>query len=244
MSCWRFDLRRKFVSYLEGDLPPREAKRLEKHMLDCEFCRAMFVRLRAGHRLAQQLRHLGPDGDHRLPEFEAMTSGASAPWRAAGRRRWARLGENWLCALTIPRVVQVLTALVLVQMALLVVSNRRVLFSERNSVMVKARALELRDFHPLSITELQSNTRPHIATEGYVRDVRVDEEEGTLHFKLVEILQGSGPFVVCEIMSPTGMTLPREGSRVRVYGVARYDAQPGRRWHEVNPVLNMDVLKR
>lgn len=242
MSCWRFYLRRKFVPYLEGELPPREAKRLEKHMLDCEWCRAMFVRLQAGHKLAQQLRHLGPDGAHRAPEFEAMT--ADVGKIVIGRHRWARVWENWLYTLTTPRVVLVLTVLVLVQSALLVVSNRRVLFGERTSVTVKPSALDFSDFHPLSIPEFQSNTQPHIATEGYVRDVHVDEEERTLHFKLMEIPQGPGPFVVCEIMSPIGMTLPREGNRVRVYGVARYDAQPGRNWHEVNPVLNIAILKR
>lgn len=40
------------------------------------------------------------------------------------------------------------------------------------------------------------------------------------------------------------MAIPREGSRVRVYGMARYDSQPGRGWHEVNPVMKIDVLKR
>jgi hypothetical protein len=99
------------------------------------------------------------------------------------------------------------------------------------------------DFYPLRIPDLASNTRPRIVTEGYVRDVRIDEEERTLHFKLAEIPQGADPYIVCEIMSPIRMTLPREGSRVRVYGVARYDGQPGREWHEVNPVLNIAVLK-
>jgi hypothetical protein len=140
-------------------------------------------------------------------------------------------------------VVQGLTVLVLVLLTLLVVSNRRVLFGERESATVKWSAMDFSNFHPLSIPELATNTRPHIATEGYVRDLHMDKEEGTVHFKLVEIPQGSRPFVVCEIISPTGMSLPREGSRVRVYGVARYDAQPGREWHEVNPVLNIAVLK-
>ncbi len=160
-----------------------------------------------------------------------------------GRHRWARLWENWLYALTTPRVVQGLTALVLVLSALLVVSNRRVLFGERESVTVKRSAMDFSNFRPLSIPEIRLNTQPHISTEGYVRDLHVDKEEGTVHFKLVEIPQGSGPFVVCEIISPIGISLPREGSRVRVYGVARYDAQPGREWHEVNPVLNIAVLK-
>jgi hypothetical protein len=241
MSCWRFYLRRKFVPYLEGSLPPREAKRLEKHILDCDRCRAMFARLRTGHQLAQQLRHFNPEGAHGTPEFEAMM--ADMGEIVTGRHRWARVWENWLYALTTPRVVQGLTALVLVLSALLVVSNRRVLFGERESVAVKRSAMDFSNFHPLSIPEIRLNTQPHISTEGYVRDLHVDKEEGTVHFKLVEIPQGSGPFVVCEIISSIGMSLPREGSRVRVYGVARYDAQPGREWHEVNPVLNIAVLK-
>jgi len=241
MSCWRFYLRRKFVPYLEGSLPPGEAKRLEKHMLDCDRCRAMFARLRTGHQLAQQLRQFNPEGAQGAPEFEAMM--ADMGEIVTGRHRWARLWENWLYALTTPRVVQGLTALVLVLSALLVVSNRRVLFGERESVTVKRSALDFSNFHPLSIPEIRLNTQPHISTEGYVRDLHVDKEEGTVHFKLVEIPQGAGPFVVCEIISSIGMSLPREGSRVRVYGVARYDAQPGREWHEVNPVLNIAVLK-
>ena len=183
-----------------------------------------------------------PDGTHCPPEFERVK--ADAREIVTKPHSWARIGENWLYALATPRVVLILTALVLVQLALLVVLNRGVLFGERNAIAVKSSALDLNDFHPLSIREFQSNTRPHIAIEGYVRDVHVDKEEGTLHFRLVEIPHRSVPFVVCEIISPIGMTLPREGSRVRVYGVARYDAQPDRLWHEVNPVLDIALLKR
>jgi hypothetical protein len=242
MSCFRFGLRKKFVPYLEGELPPREAKRVEKHLLDCGRCRAIFGRLRAGHRSAQQLRHLSPDGAHPAPEFETMMAdvGEIVPVR----HKWVRAWEDWFYALTTPRLVQVLMVLVLALTAVLVVSNRRYLFGDRNSGLDKSTALKFSEFHPLSIPELQSNTRPHIAIEGYVRDVHIDQEEGTLHFTLAEIPQGLGPFVICEIMSPIGMPIPRDGNRVRVYGVARYDAQPGREWYEVNPVLNIAVLKR
>jgi hypothetical protein len=242
MSCRRFYLRRKFMPYLEGELTPHKAKRLEKHLLDCEWCRAKFVRLRAGHHLAQQLHYLRPDGAHRPPEFETMM--ADFGETATGRRKWTRVWESWLDALTTPRAAQVLTVLVLVQLALLVVSNRRVLFGERMSVTAKPSALDFSDFHHLSIPELKSNTKPRIATEGYVRDVYADKEEGTLHFKLVENPQGSEPFVVCEIINSIEMTVPRKGSRVRVYGVARFDGQTDRMWYEVNPVLNIAVLKR
>ena len=242
MSCWRFDFRRKFVPYLEGELPPREAKRLEKHLLHCKRCRAMFIRLRAGHQSALLLRHLSTDETHRAPRYEAVMSDIGEV--VSRRQRWVRAWENWLYMLTTPRVVQVLMVLVLMQLALLIFLNRRALFGERQSVMTLPSALDFSAFHHLSIPEHQWNTRPYITTEGYVRDVSVDEEEGTLHFKLMEFPQGTGPFVVCEILRPLSMPPPSEGSRVRVYGVARYDAQPGRMWHEVNPVLNMAVLKR
>lgn len=241
MRCWRFKLRRKFMPYLEGSLRPDETKRLERHLADCESCRAMFMGLRAGHKVAQQLPHLSLEAAQRSPEFEAMMDDMGE--KAMARQTWVRAWENWLYALATPRVVQGLMALVLALLALLVVSNRRALFGEPNGVTVKSSALDFSGFHPLSIPDLPTNTRPHIATEGYVRDVRIDKEEGTLHFKLAEMPQGAGPFVVCEILSPISMSLPREGSRVRVYGVARYDAQPGREWHEVNPVLNIAVLK-
>jgi hypothetical protein len=242
MSCRRFDLRRKFVSYLEGALPPRATKRLERHLVGCERCRTVFVKVRDGHQSAQQLRRFSREDAQGRPAFEEIRAGIET---GIGKRGgWAQAWENRLDMLTTPRTVKALTGLVLVLAVLLVVSNRNVLFGERNSVAPKSGALDVRDFHPLRIPEIQTNTRARIATEGYVRDVRVDKEEGTLHFKLTEIPQGAGPFVVCEIMNPFAMIRPQEGSRVRVYGVARYDAQPGREWHEVNPVFDIYVLKR
>jgi hypothetical protein len=236
MGCWRFHLRRKFVPYLEGGLPPDDVKRLEQHLLDCQGCRAAFVRLRAGHQWAQQLRHLRLEADQ-PPAFEAVMAGEGSNQRAP---RWG----IWLDAVATPKVVEVLALLVLVLSALLVASNRRLLFGQRSIATVKAGALDLSDFHRLSIPELQSNTQPHIATEGYVRDVHADQDEGTVQFKLVENPQGAAPFVVCEIMSPIQMAVPPEGTHIRVYGVARYDAQTERKWNEVNPVLNIAILKR
>jgi len=241
MSCWRYDLRRKFVPYLEGELPPHREKRLEKHLAGCGKCRAVMVRLRSGHQLARQLPPLETDGIHRPPDWETMMAGLDST--AARPNKLARVWESWLDALTTPRAVQVLTALVLVLSVLLVVSNRRALFGERSGAASKLNALDFSDFHHLSIPDHKSNTKPHVATEGYVREVYADDEEGTLHFKLVEGPQGSEPFIMCEIINPFKVAAPREGSRVRVYGVSRYDAQIDRKWHEVNPVLNIDVLK-
>ena len=237
MTCWHFLLRRKFLPYLEGELQPKDVRRLEKHLLNCEQCRAVLVRLRSGHQLAQELRYFRPQAEH--PEFDAVMAAAG---RTGLTHRARGLGwESWLDGLATPRAVEVLTLLVIVQLALLVFSNRSVLFGARHRIAVKPAALNWSEFRELSIPELKSNTQPHVATEGFVSDVRSDKEEGTVQFKLAQSPQGSGPFVICEIMSPQ-MEVPREGSHVRVYGVARYDAQTDRKWNEVNPVLNIAPL--
>ena len=242
MTCPRFLLRRKFVPYLEGTLPAREAKRLEKHLRECERCRTLFERSRAGHRLAQELQQLNPEDSRRAPEYRAMKTDVGT--QAAGFRKWVRAWENGLYALMTTRGIQILVALVVALAVFLVVSNWKNIFRARDDLQVDSTALALSDFRPVRISELKSNTQPHVVIEGYVRDVNVDKQEGTLHFRLTESPEEAGPFAVCEILSSGGMTLPREGSRVRVYGVARYDAQPGRMWYEVNPVLNIALLKR
>jgi Putative zinc-finger len=235
MSCWHLGLRKKLLPYLEGGLDPCDVRRVEQHLMDCEWCRGLFVRLRAGHRWAQQLPSLLPQN-----EFATMmvTIEGGSNYRPGGRG-WL----NWLDRLTTTRGVAVLAAVVVLQLVLLVASNRRLLFGQRGGSSLAAGALDLSEFHQLGIRDLKLNTEPHVATQGFVRNVHADEEEGTVAFKLFEDRSGSGPFVVCEIMSPISIPAPQEGSYVRVYGVARYDAQTQRNWYEVNPVLNIARLK-
>lgn len=239
MSCWRFDLKRKLLPYLEGRLELRGVARLEQHLLDCEECREFLVRLRAGHSLAQRLTRLKP-ADSILPPFaDAMrVRSETAP------TRWQRFlkGRGWSDQFVTPRVVTALAAVVLVQSVVLVVSNRGVVFGERTGVSIRSGALDLNEFRKLKISDLKFNNQPHVATEGYVEDVHADEEEGTVAFRLVESRGATAPFVVCEIVSPIQMAAPRQGSHVRVYGVARYDAQADRKWYEVNPVFDIATL--
>lgn len=239
MSCWRFDLRKRMLPYLEARLSESETARFERHLLDCESCRALLVRLRAGHQMAQRLASLEievaetPDLESEIVRLQAASNGGT------GGLCW----RGWLDRLATPRMVTALSAVVLLQLGLLVVSNRGVLLGERSRTSTAAGEIDLAEFRQLTIPELKSNTQPHVATDGYVEDVHTDEEEGTVAFKLVQNPQNGSSFVVCEIMSPIQMKPPAEGSRVRVYGVERYDAQQDRKWFEVNPVLSIAPLK-
>ncbi len=240
MSCWHFSLRRKLLPYIEGEIHEKDLKRLERHLLDCGLCRDLLLRLRAGHQMAQKLAHQVPGGDY-PPEIEAMmaAAGEGTPRPRMRVQAW----HDWVERFATPGVLGVLTAVLVAQLALLVASNRDVLFGQKSAATIKTSDLDLNDFHVLDIADLKLNTEPHIATEGYVTDVHTDKEEGTVAFKLVESQSAPGPFVVCEIMSPIKMAAPRDGSYVRVYGVSRYDAQTDRKWYEVNPVLDIAVLK-
>lgn len=100
------------------------------------------------------------------------------------------------------------------------------------------------EFTPRAIGEFAANGRGRVFTEGFVHDVYFDEQERTLHIKLLESPHRAEPFVICEVREPGRMAIPPEGSRVRVYGSARFDAQPGRGWHEVNPVERIAVLEK
>jgi Putative zinc-finger len=235
MMCRHFLLRRKYVPYLEGALSAESVKRVERHLLDCEPCRDLFVRLRAGHQMAQRLERMVPGRDTR-PDFAALMTALDSP-RPPFATGWQDWVEHWAT----PRAVMVLAAVVIVQLALLVVSNRGMLMGERSRVAVNEGTLDLGEFRQLRIDDLKSNTQPHVATDGYVYDVHRDPEEGTVAFKLGDSRSAPNQFVVCEIM--TQMPPPRNGDHVRVYGVARYDAQADRKWYEVNPVLNIASLK-
>ena len=242
MSIRCFFLRRKFVPYLEGDLPRREAGSLDRHLAGCQKCGEMFQRVRSGHAAGRQFGRLGPDPGRRPPEFEAIWRGSGLA--AGGRVRAAGTLGPLIRTLSSPLAVRLLLALVAMQSVLLVVSNWDAISRLRAGLFPSRTIPASRGFTPLPIREFPANSRRRVVTEGFVHNVYFDEEERTLHIKLVEIPQKPEPFVICEIRDLHGMTIPREGNRVRVYGTARYDAQPGRGWHEVNPVTDIAVLKR
>jgi hypothetical protein len=242
MSGRCFRLRRKLVPYLDGEIPPRAAARLERHLAGCRGCGDLLARLRAGHEAGRELGRVGPEagpGPRGFDELWAEVGSKLGAPHLAVRSEWKTLR-----GLTASPALRTFVALALAGVVVLLISDRNLLRRGGDRSAAALTSDEFNGFRPVRIAEFPSQGRSRVSTEGFVRDVYFDEQEKTLHIKLVERPQKSEPFVICEIPSPDGMALPREGSRIRVYGMSRYDPQPGRGWNEVNPVLTLAVLKR
>jgi hypothetical protein len=232
MRCWRIDLHRQYALYVTGELSPASVKRVEDHLIDCGWCRTRLAQIRAGHRFAEQLPSFAPQRDtwgrieSLINEDQSRASNVAPPSRVASRRKTA-IRAGLVTALTTSVVV------------VLILSSRQV---SRSPGLAKD-DFDFREFHPVAIAEIEKNTEPHIVAEGYVSEVRIDSEDGDLTFKLVEDIRRARPFIVCEIINPRKFSPPTVGSRVRVYGVSRYDGKAGHQWHEVHPVLNIEEVK-
>jgi hypothetical protein len=210
--------RRRLMPHLEGDLEPRAAARLERHLAACGRCSGLLARLRAGHEAGRAFGRLAPAVPARLPSFEEM--------------RAPRRGVAWPApSVAVPAVLALAAGLV----AIVVVSR---------TPAARAPGEPGGAYTELAISQFGSRSRSRVVTEGFVESVYYDAQEQRLHIKLAEAPGGQGPFVICEVRDPRGMTIPTAGSKIRVYGRARYDAQPGRGWHEVNPVMQIAVLNR
>ena len=237
MQCWRFDLRRTFSRYLNGELDHNKMKRVEDHLLDCGNCRTQLARMRNGHRLAQELPRFTPERDP-WNSIEAAISGTGTPkvnnpsWIPSFRGMVAKPG----LALAVLGVGTLIAAV-------FVASHRSTAREEQGNVLI-ADALDLSEFHTVAIADIERNRKAHVMAEGYVSEIRFNDEDGDLSFKLVEDLKSPGPFIVCEIIDPIKLAPPKVGSRVRVYGVSRYDGQDNHQWYEVHPVLNIEEVHR
>jgi hypothetical protein len=216
MAC--FLTRRRFLARIEGGLAPARAGRLDDHLARCGPCRDLFGRVRAGHEAGRRLGRLRPSPPARFPAFEAI--GAERGTRSSLRR------------LAPSAAVRAVLAVAAAGIGLFVLFEGLGVLGSGG-----------RGFVPLAISDFATNTRNKIVTEGFVHNVYFDTEEKTLHIKLVEGPRETEPFVICEVRNFRGVTIPEQGNRVRVYGTARFDGQPGRGWHEVNPVSEIAVLQ-
>jgi putative zinc finger protein len=236
MKCLRIDLRRTFSRYLNGELESNAVRRLEDHLIDCGSCRTRLARLRNGHRLAQEMPAFIPERD---PWAAIEAAIDSQPDRAIDPRP----ASNWSRHFLKPGFALAVIGVTALIAAVLVASAGRAHREEPSGQLI-ADALDLKEFETVNIADIQENLKPHVMTEGYVSEVRLSDEDGDLTFKLVDELGRPGPFIICEIIDPIKLAAPSVGSRVRVYGVSRYDGQAGRNWYEVHPVLNIEVVRR
>ncbi len=238
MKCWRIDLRRTFALYLNGELETEAVKRVEDHLLDCGSCRTRLARMRNGHRLAREMPRFTPQRDPWSAIEAAIEARPSMPPEPVRRT------PNWRELVLEPRFAFAVIGVVTLIAAALVASGRRApTLGERSGALIAA-ALDLSEFQTVNIKDIEQNQKPHVMAEGYVSEVRVNDEDGDLSFKLVDDLGRPGPFLICEIIDPIKLSPPSVGSRVRVYGVSRYDGQADHNWYEVHPVLNIEVVRR
>jgi hypothetical protein len=237
MKCLRIDLHRAFSAYLNGELESSSVRRLEDHLIDCGSCRTRLARLRNGHRLAQEMPRFTPQRDP-WTAIEAAIE-ARRPIRAISVGRAA----NWSRHFLKPGVALAVIGVAALIAAVVVASAGRAHREEVSGQLI-ADALDLKEFQTVNIADIHQNQKPHVMTEGYVSEVSLSDEDGDLTFKLVDDLGRPGPFIICEIIDPIRLEAPSVGSRVRVYGVSRYDGQAGRNWYEVHPVLNIEVVRR
>jgi hypothetical protein len=238
--CWRMDIPRMFPRYLNGALAPVARTRVERHIFACASCRARLDSLRVLHRSLLQLTQpaSATDPDRAFRKAYAAAAVASplpeyALQAPAGERRM----------LSRSSYLAVAAALLLVAQLGLLFGYRYHTQTGQASVAPLSGALDSGHFQPVNIRDFGQNKAPDVVTEGYAHNVHVDPEEGTLAFRLVDS-SGASRFVVCEISSAVQMNPPPEGSRVKVYGVSRYDAQDGHAWYEINPVLKIAVLRK
>jgi hypothetical protein len=219
MACLRIDLHRLFPLYLDGAASPPITRRIEKHLLDCSGCRARLVRLRNAKKLLGE-----------LPPVDAM------PFERLDLRPRAR---TLRMPFVVPSIVRHFAADALVATALFL--GFTLLYTHTASA--RNRPFDSSSFRALAIRAVAGTHDPHVIVQGVVAEIPGDgDDEGSHRFRLSDP-NAPKAFVVCEILDgDTSLRVPKAGSRVRVWGVSRYDASPDHQWSEIHPVLRVEVL--
>ena len=239
MKCWRTIRRRELTRYVTDGLTPERVRRMEDHLLDCGDCRDAVARLRGGQRFAAHLPRVTPRRD----VWDAIEAAIDREDVQPSPRVPARRAVRWRAVLLDPRFALTAAAVVILSSAAFVGLRLHAASGQEPAGLKTLEAVDWDEFHPVSISDIERNTKPHVVAEGYVSEVRVNDEDGDLSFKLVDRLGEQERFIVCEIIDPIRLKPPAVGSRVRVYGVSRYDGEHDHNWYEVHPVLNIEVVR-
>jgi hypothetical protein len=240
MKCWQIIRRRDLMRYVTDELTPDRVRRIEDHLLNCGDCRDTVARLRSGQRFAVQLPRITPQRDVWDAIEAAIDQGDK---RGARPARPTGSAARWRSRLLSPRFALAAIAGAMLLSVVFVTLHRRAAPEQGPAGLKFLEAVDWDEFHPVRISDIESNTKPHVVAEGYVSEVRVNDEDGDLSFRLVDNLGEQERFIVCEIIDPIRLKPPAVGSRVRVYGVSRYDGEHDHNWYEVHPVLNIEVVR-
>jgi len=217
MKCWRIDIWTKLSRYENRTLSAPQARRLESHFLRCNDCKDRLARLRKGQAWAKSIPSVTPARDLWPFIQQALLSKSDA--RSPSSRAWAWVAASVLC---------------------LCVFSIFFFWKQHQ----ETRTEEVTRYREVEIAEMPQNTDPHIVTEGFVSEVRVDSEDGDTRFRLVENPARREPFVICEIIGPYKLQPPPIGSRVRVFGVSRFDSKENHQWFEVHPVFKIQTIQQ
>jgi hypothetical protein len=207
------------VRYIHGSLSALESQKVEQHVSKCKHCNAKLNRLLEGDALAKLIPPI-PSKEDGWEKLQAAIANEKASKSTKSTSTLLRAG-----------------------VAILIVSFAGFILwylAEISSNPLSGFSAD--EYRKVSISEMPKNTEPHIVTEGYISEVRVDHLEGDLVFKLVESLEEPSPFVICEIIPPFRLNTPQVGEKVRVYGVSRFDPKENHQWYEVHPVMSIEVV--
>jgi len=111
-----------------------------------------------------------------------------------------------------------------------------------HSASARNRPFDASSFRRVDVREVAGTADPHVVVQGIVSDVAGESGEGSHRFRLTDAADGHS-FVVCEILDGDPLSPPKPGTRVRVWGVSRYDSSPDHRWFEIHPVLKVEVVR-
>lgn len=234
MTCWRFDIRRDLFKYVDEALPLPACERIERHLKVCADCRDRVERLRDTQDLLADLPIQTPEDDRWIAIRRAVRSSPSQPLPIPNRSLFAK-PFRFAAVGTLALATACLGGYLLLSGT---VRDKDGLFSKSLPFSNE----KSREFTSVPLANVGKVADPHIVTEGYVVDMKVDENDGDVVFKLVDDKSDPNHFIVCEIIEPISVNRPRPGSKVRVYGVSRFDDKPNHHWQELHPVLNIETV--
>jgi hypothetical protein len=222
MKCLRFDFHKKFPLFIQGRLDLESVRKIEDHLVQCEECRAELSNVMKADQLVRNL-----------------------PRIAAANDSWEKLQPQLKRSVRIlpaptPRLAMLASAAAALAIVTFFAFFLRMPHFGTQKLQTK---FDPSRYQQVALSKFSDAEEPHVTTVGYVSDIQVDEEEGDLMFKLVDDLHRPTHFVVCEIIAPIKLNVPAPGSRIRVYGVSRYDAQADHQWFEVHPVVSIESAR-